>query len=196
MKVVNLDDIRHGIRVANYSMEIAREISLPKQKLESLYLSGLFHDIGKAYIDQDVLNKPGILTKEERTLIIKHPEYSYEEILKMGYPKEIALNILHHHENFDGTGYPKGLVGLNIPLGARILKISDVFDALTMNRPYRDKLAIKEALKIMNKEKSTYDPELYLSFIQYINDKFKDNISIPIYPSDMKIFQLYNSMSS
>jgi putative nucleotidyltransferase with HDIG domain len=195
MKVVNLDDIKHGIRVANYSVDIAREIKLSKHKVEDLYIAGLFHDIGKAHIDQSILNKPGMLTKKEKDQIFKHPIYSYEEILNIGYPKEIALYILHHHENFDGTGYPHGLKGFAIPIGARILKISDVFDALTMDRPYRNKLTVKEALQIMDGEKATYDPELYLAFTSYLYSKFKDQMITPSFPGDIQVFQVYNRMS-
>jgi putative nucleotidyltransferase with HDIG domain len=179
MKVINLDDIKHGIRVANYSTEFAKKLSLTKLNTENLYISGLFHDIGKAYINQSVLNKPGKLTEHEKILIIEHPIYGYKEVLNIGYSKQIALNILHHHENWDGSGYPKGLSGLSIPIGARILKLSDVFDALTMNRPYREKLTAKEALSIMDKEKSTYDPDLYEVFSNYIYSKYKDQVIRP-----------------
>lgn len=192
MKVVNLDDIRHGIRVANYSVEIAKKINLPSDKIQDLYISGLFHDIGKAYINQTILNKPGALTDKERKVIEQHPIHSYNEIISMGYTEDIALNILHHHENWNGTGYPKGLKGLTIPIGARILKLSDVFDALTMERPYRKKLTVKEALLIMNNEKELYDPELYLIFASYLISKFKEQLIRPCFVNDGHIMQLHN----
>ena len=168
MKVINLEDLEHGVRVANYSIEIAKQANLSNKLFQSLYFSGLFHDVGKAYVNQDVLNKPGKLTNHERIQITKHPIYSYEEILSIGYSKEVALNILYHHENWDGTGYPNGLKGQSIPIGARILKIADVFDALTVERPYRGRLTINETLMIMEKEKTTYDPELYFLFTEYL----------------------------
>ena len=174
MKVINLEDIKHGIRVANYSIEIAKKLNIPKPKINNIYLSALFHDIGKAYINQKILNKPGKLNEHEQNEIFKHPIYSYKEALNNGYPMEVALDILHHHENWNGTGYPKGLKGVSIPIGARILKIADVFDALTMKRPYRRKLTVEEALNIMENEKVTYDPRLYLVFTKYINSKYKE----------------------
>lgn len=82
MKVINLEDIRHGIRVANLSIEIARQIHLSKSKIDNLYISCLFHDIGKAFIDQSILNKPGQLTDKERWHVQQHPVHSYNEILK------------------------------------------------------------------------------------------------------------------
>lgn len=172
MKVVNLEDIRHGIRVANLSTDIGKKISLSKHSIDYLYLSGIFHDIGKAYINQSILNKPGSLTEREKFIIQEHPFLSYKEILNLGFPEEIAFNILYHHENYDGSGYPVGIKGDSIPIGARILKICDVFDALTMERPYRKKLEVKDALLIMDQEKQNYDPELYIIFKKYIISKY------------------------
>lgn len=192
MQTINLEDLRHGIRVANYSLELAIEIRLSKHKTQNVYIAGLFHDIGKAHLNQDILNKPKKLTETERLHINKHPFYSYKEVLKMGYPEDIALDILHHHENWNGTGYPKGLKEEAIPVGARILKISDVFDALTMQRPYRKKLTIREALKIMDGEISNYDPELYLLFSRYLYGKYEDNIIRPSFPSVAQIMQIHN----
>lgn len=195
MQVVNLNDIRHGIRVANYSIEIAREIDYAAHKLENLYLSGLFHDIGKAYISQSIINKPDMLTEHEKELILKHPIYSYEEVLNIGYPKEVAINILHHHENFNGTGYPKGLKEFSIPVGSRILKVSDVFDALTSDRPYKNRLSVKEALKVMDMEKATYDPEIYLAFRRFLYSKYKNQIITPGYPNITQILKNYNKIN-
>lgn len=180
MKVVNLEDIKHGIRVASYAKEIAKRINLSDTKIEEIYISGLFHDIGKAHVNQKILNKPSKLLEHERTEMILHSRYSYEEALNNGYSKEVALNILYHHENWDGTGYPKGIKGMAIPLGARILKIVDVFDALTSKRPYHKGLSYYEALKIMDSERSTYDPELYSIFTDYLLEEYKDNESFKI----------------
>lgn len=168
-KILNLQDLYHGLRVANLSTKLGIEINLPKNKIDHLYVSGILHDIGKAYVDQNIINKAGKLTEEERILIERHSFYSYKEVLKLGYPEDVAFNILYHHENWDGTGYPTGLKGSFIPIGSRILKIIDVFDALTMDRPYRKKLSVNDALMIMNKYNTTYDPELYLSFIKILN---------------------------
>lgn len=174
MKVVNLDDIRHGIRVANFSIGLAKSVHMPRVTIGNLYISCLFHDIGKAHIDQIILNKKGQLTDREKAIIREHPLRSYEEVLTLGYPEEVAQIILYHHENWNGTGYPKGLVGQAIPFGSRILRLSDVFDALTMDRPYRKSLSIHEALSIMDNEREFYDPELYRVFTRMVTVRYKD----------------------
>lgn len=168
MKVVNLEDIRHGVRVANLSIGFAKQIHLPKKEVDNLYISALFHDIGKAYIDQTILNKEGKLTLNERKFIQEHSTHSYHEILFLNYSDDVAKNILYHHENWDGSGYPSGLSGKHIPIGARILKLSDVFDALTSDRPYRKKLSFQDALCIMEGEKAHYDPNLFIKFTDFI----------------------------
>lgn len=167
---MNLSDIRHGIRVANLSMTLADTLGLVLQEKENLYISGLFHDIGKAFLRQDVLNKPGALLTQERKHIEAHPVLSYKEALNVGFSEVIAKNILYHHENFDGTGYPGHLKSNRIPLGARIIKITDTFDALTSDRPYRKALAVSEAFHIMEKQKQHYDPRLYLLFTHSLDD--------------------------
>ena len=174
MRVLNLEDLRHGIRVANLSLELAQNINFPENKFEYLYLSGLFHDIGKSYLDQQILNKPGALTYEEREHIKQHPLFSYAEVLNMGYPEEIAMNILHHHECWNGSGYPKGLKKNTIPLVSRIIKITDIFDALTMERPYRKGLTVEQSLNIMAQEISTFDPRIYEAFHKLISSNYKD----------------------
>lgn len=158
-----MDDLteQHGIRVAKKSIKFGKMINLSDKKIKNLYIAALFHDIGKVLLDQGILNKPSKLTDEEMEAVQMHPVYSYYGILQAGYAKEIAITALYHHENYDGTGYPEGLSGTSIPIEARILRIVDVFDALTSDRPYREKLTINRALEIMETERSSYDPELY-----------------------------------
>lgn len=161
---MSLADIRHCIRVANISMILADAIDLSRFERENLYVSGLFHDIGKAFLIQDILNKPGQLTALERKHIEEHPVLSYREVINVGFSEEIAANILNHHENFDGSGYPSHVESYCIPLGARIIRITDTFDALTSHRPYRRALTASVALEIMDNQKLYYDPKLYLLF--------------------------------
>lgn len=173
MKVVNLDDIKHGIRVAKSSVDLAILMNLSKNEIDDLHFACLFHDVGKAHINQSILNKNGKLNNIERLHIQEHPVFSHQEIKNLGYSSDVADIILYHHENYDGSGYPNGLKGNTIPIGARILKITDVFDALTMERPYRNQLSIQEALVIMMNEKEHYDPELYKMFLGYLAFKYK-----------------------
>lgn len=186
---MSLVDIRHSIRAANFSMVLADAQGLIQQEKEDLYISGLFHDIGKAFLRQDILNKPGALTVQERKHIETHPVLSYKEALNVGFSDVIANNILYHHENFDGTGYPAKIKGHRIPSGARIIKITDTFDALTSDRPYRKALAIPEALSIMEKQKQHYDPELYFLFTHLIDD-----LSNNLYIHEQQRFSLGGGM--
>ena len=171
---MNLADIRHCVRVANLSMSLADVLNLPQKEKEELYISALFHDIGKAFLNQEILNKPGPLTDLERKHIETHSVFSYRESKNVGFSKVIADNILYHHENFDGTGYPLRINGSKIPLASRIIKITDTFDALTCDRPYRKALSAQEALRIMNKQRSQYDPQLYLSFTHLLDGSTKN----------------------
>lgn len=173
---MSLADIRHCIRVANISMSMADALALTRVERENLYISGLFHDIGKAFLRQDILNKPGRLTAAERQHIEEHSVLSYREVKNVGFSEEIASIILNHHENFDGSGYPGNVKGHRIPLGARIIKITDTFDALTSHRPYRRALTASEALDIMDRQKLYYDSELYLLFTNLcLLDSFSKN---------------------
>lgn len=175
MKVVNLEDIKHGIRVADLSLKLSRELKLSNTEIQSISVSSLFHDIGKAYLDQSILNKPSRLTEEERKHIEQHSFFSYKEILQLGLPADVALNILYHHENYDGTGYPTGLKGKNIPLGSRIIRVCDVFDALVSDRPYRKGLSTKEAINIIKRDKNCYCPLVYKTFLTLdLDDDIRD----------------------
>lgn len=129
-------------------------------------------------MNQNILNKPGKLEKYEKRHIEEHVEYSCMEILRMNMEnsKEIAKIIRHHHENFDGTGYPEKLKGKQIPLGSRIIRIADVYDALTSDRVYRKKLTHEQALKIMKREKQHFDPILFSVFLNL----FTENSSLYI----------------
>lgn len=179
---MSLADIRHCIRVANISMVLADALDLSRVERENLYVSGLFHDIGKAFLSQDILNKPGQLTASERKHIEEHPVLSYQEVKSVGFSEEIATNILNHHENYDGSGYPYNIEGYGIPLGARIIRITDTFDALTSHRPYRSAITTLEALEIMERQKVYYDPELYSLFSRlcernsFSKNNFKNNL--------------------
>ncbi|MCA9260495.1 MAG: HD-GYP domain-containing protein [Planctomycetales bacterium] len=127
----------HSDRVARFSVCLARRLGLSKFDVDAIYLGGLLHDIGKIGIDDQVLNKPGKLTDEEFDHIKEHPQFGYD-ILKGVEPlSDILPIVLHHHEAWDGSGYPHGLKGEETPLPARIVSVADAFDAMSSDRPYR-----------------------------------------------------------
>ncbi|HEX6962125.1 MAG TPA: HD-GYP domain-containing protein, partial [Lacipirellula sp.] len=116
---------------------IGERMGLNKDQLDTIYLGGLLHDIGKIGIDDQVLNKPGALTPEEFEHIKKHPQLGYDILRGVRQLQKILPIVLHHHESWDGTGYPHGLKGESTPLLARIAAVADAFDAMSSDRPYR-----------------------------------------------------------
>jgi putative nucleotidyltransferase with HDIG domain len=151
----------HSQRVSHYSVQIAREMGLPEQETEAIRLAGLLHDIGKIGIRDEILNKAGRLTEEEWKQIRKHPEVSVSILSRIPDLKGILKIIRHHHEHYDGKGYPAGLSGAQIPLGARILAVTDMLDALISDRPYREKITFMEAVEEIRKVSGTQlDPEI------------------------------------
>ncbi len=151
----------HSERVAYYSKRIAQELGLPKSKISKVYMAALLHDIGKIGIPDSILLKPAKLTEEEYEIIKIHPLLSYE-ILKSLELSEISFEgIKYHHERWNGSGYPEGLKGRDIPLEARIIAVADTFDAMTSDRIYRKKMDRKEALKeIRSLAGKLFDPEV------------------------------------
>lgn len=158
----------HSLKVASLTHSLVKNLNISEETKNDIYISAILHDIGKTYIKKEILNKPARLTEEEKNYLKKHSIYGYKKAQELNYSKSIALNILHHHENYDGTGYPQGLRGSLIPFGARIIKICDVFEALISDRPYREGLSISNSLKIIKKEKETFDPLIYYNFIKLI----------------------------
>ncbi len=164
----------HSEHVAYYSRLIAKRLELDRHQQEMIYNAGLLHDIGKIGIPDMILLKPGKLTTFEYEIIKYHPLISYEIVKNIPKFKDIAMCIRHHHEKIDGSGYPDGLKSDKIELGAKILAIADIFDALTTERPYRKALSPSEAIKILKKEKidqsilKKVEDDLMKSFIKGI----------------------------
>jgi len=126
----------HSQRVQELSLEIGRALGLPKGRLEHIRLAGLFHDIGKLRVPDAVLTKPGPLTDEEFELVKRHPDDGAEIVGHLGRLRDALPFIRHHHERWDGSGYPDGLLGPEIPLEASIVGLADAWDAMTTDRPY------------------------------------------------------------
>ena len=151
----------HSSNVANYAKKIAKEMGLSNKEIDSIYLAGLIHDIGKIGMPDSILQKEGRLTEEEYTIMKKHPEEGYKIIKDIHRLQELGITdmVLYHHERPDGKGYPRGLSGVEIPLGARILGVADAYDAMTTNRSYRQKLAIETATNEITRNIGTqFDP--------------------------------------
>lgn len=160
----------HSERVANYSRKLALAMNLPEDVIENLYTMALFHDVGKIGIPESILRKQTHLTEEEYNQIQKHPESSMRILQPLTkYVKDLE-SVLYHHTHYDGTGYPGGLSGDRIPLGARIISVADTFDAMTTDRPYRKGLSLEmakeELQRVANKQ---LDPNVIAAMIQIID---------------------------
>lgn len=145
----------HSERVGFLAKVTGQHIGLPARQLQDLEWAGLLHDIGKIGIPEEVLNKAGRLTPEEFALIKGHPSRSFEVLRPVASLAGLLEGVLYHHENPDGTGYPEGLKGDQIPLMARIIHVVDVFDALTSTRSYRKAFPVEEAMKMLWKDAGT-----------------------------------------
>lgn len=154
----------HCMRVAAYACRMAEEAGLPEREITWFRMGAFLHDIGKVEVPEEILNKPGRLTEEERFIIERHTVVGDEMLASTEFPWEIRPMVRSHHERWDGRGYPDGLRGTEIPFTARILHIADVFDALTSTRSYRSPLSAEEAVKLMENDVGSFDPELFEVF--------------------------------
>jgi len=162
------DEMVHGMEVSNLAVMIAQELGEPKGFCEDIALAGIVHDIGKLRLTKYLYAKDGLLI-EHMKYVRQHSAYSFGILQAVGYKPEIALAIYHHHENFDGSGYPDNLKGETIPWMARILRVCDVFTALTATRSYRNAFDSKSALEIMIDEVADYDMKVFLAFQRVIH---------------------------
>ena len=161
----------HSTRVAKYSKKLAIKLGLSEEEQDNVYFMGLLHDIGKIGIPDYIINKPQRLTDAEFAIIKQHPEIGYDILKNFGEIPNIENGARWHHEHMDGTGYPDGLSGEQIPKLVRIISVADSYDAMTSRRSYRDILPqtfIKEELE-RGKGKQ-FDPEIAEAMIQLINE--------------------------
>ncbi len=164
--------VGHGERVSEFAQATSRVHGLEAGFIDRLGLAGYLHDVGRLGIPEGILSKPGPLTPDEFRVIRAHPELSIRFLQKVEYLSDVFPAILHHHERYDGKGYPEGLEGEDISLGGRILAVADAFDAMTSPRPFRDPLTDPEALRELENEKGKqFDPILVESFIRAYEDK-------------------------
>lgn len=160
---------RHSENVAWYAVQIGAMLGLNKASLDQLRWEGLLHDIGKLTIPDEVLNKPGPLDFGEWQIVKQHPAESVRMLQGVHHYEAYLPSILHHHERFDGAGYPDGIQQQDIPLHARILAVADSYDAMTSQRPYRSAFSPQEALdEIERSSGSHFDPEVVAAFAEAV----------------------------
>ena len=149
-------------------MRVGQELGLDESELQNLEVAALLHDIGKVGIPDSILKKPGKLDEEEYALMKKHPEYGWAVLRMLPGFERAALDILHHHESFDGRGYPAGLKETEIPIVSRIVTVIDAFDAMVSSRPYRKGLPHEEAVRRLIQCSGTqFDPVVVQSFLSF-----------------------------
>jgi diguanylate cyclase (GGDEF)-like protein/putative nucleotidyltransferase with HDIG domain len=155
----------HSERVSALAEKIADQLGLSAEEIELTRLAGSLHDLGKLAIPEEILRKPSGLTDAERIVLERHPQIGYRMLESLGVDP-IADWVLHHHERWDGDGYPDGLAREEIPLGARIIFVADAFDAMTSNRLYRDPVPVRQALREVERcSGSQFDPEVVAAFL-------------------------------
>ena len=156
----------HSQRVTIYSLAIAEELGVKGQKLEDLHRASVLHDLGKIGVREAVLNKEGKHTEEEFAEIVRHPQTAVRILEPILFFRPLLPAILHHHERFDGTGYPSRLAGSDIPLASRIMTIADTFDAMTSTRAYRKALPVADAIAEIRRCSGTqFDPDIVPAFL-------------------------------
>jgi HD-GYP domain-containing protein (c-di-GMP phosphodiesterase class II) len=159
----------HSERVTKFAEDIGRGLNLSQDQIRNLNISAILHDIGKIAVPEQVLDKPGKLTDEEFEIVKTHPRAGANIISSIPSYETILPGILHHHERWDGTGYPAGVKGQDIPLFARIICVADVYDALSEDRPYRKAWGEEQILKFFEDQKEKmFDPELVDIFLKHI----------------------------
>src|SRR4030095_7436773 len=164
------DQVTHGHirRVQTYTVGLAQALGVRDDlMLRAIEASALLHDMGKLAIPEHILNKPGKLTPAEFEKMKPHASIGAEILSSIEFPYPVVPIVRHHHENWDGTGYPAGIQGTQIPIGARILSVVDCFDALTSDSPYRPALSDDEAVKILLQRRGNmYDPMIVDTFVR------------------------------
>jgi len=157
-QMLDLKDLNTGVhstRLAEWAMRVAEQLGVSEHQLRDIEVASILHDIGKVGVPDAILNKPGQLTPEEREISNKHAEYGWAILRMIPGFERASLFVLHHHERIDGKGYPAGLKGEEIPLGARIVAVVDAFDAMISNRSYCQGVPVEEALRRLAADSGT-----------------------------------------
>lgn len=172
------EQLIHGMRVSNLAYCVAKELGESERFCHDIAIAGVLHDIGKEVVSENLEDMDAPLIVEEIHYVRLHAQASYEILKKKGYAQEILEMVRHHHENYDGSGYPDNLAGEAIPLGARIIRVCDVYAALTSNRPYRQAFDKKTAIQLMIEEIKDFDIKVFLAFQRMIHKKEEKEITL------------------
>jgi len=165
----------HSKRVTAFTIAIARAMGLPRDQINTIARGAFLHDIGKMAIPDKILNKPGKLDPDEMTIMREHAYHGYQMLRKIPFLTEASDIVYSHQERFDGTGYPRGLKGESIPLGARIFSIADTLDAITSDRPYRPAQSLQAAREEIRKWSGRqFDPEVVKVFLEMPDNIWED----------------------
>lgn len=168
-QMLDLKDLNTGVhstRLAEWAVRIGRELGLDDARLEDIEVAALLHDAGKVGVPDSILKKAGPLEPAEWRIMKMHPEFSWAVLRLVPGLERASLFALHHHEKYDGSGYPSGLRGREIPIGARIVSVIDAFDAMVAERPYKHGLPTEEALRRLVKDSKThFDPDVVDIFL-------------------------------
>ncbi len=165
----------HSTRLAEWAMRVARELGMSETAVRDIETAALLHDIGKMGIPDSILKKPDKLTNDEYDLMKKHPEFGWQVVRMFPHLDRASLFILHHHEAFDGRGYPGKLLGSEIPVASRIVAVIDTFDAMVSSRPYRRGLPFEEAMRRLILASGTqFDPAVVQCFMKIAESEVSD----------------------
>jgi putative nucleotidyltransferase with HDIG domain len=168
-QLLDLRDLNTGVhstRLAEWALHVARDLGLKEDLFADIETAALLHDIGKIGVPDSILNKPAKLTDSEYDVMKKHPEYGWAVLKQIPGMERASLIVLHHHEGFNGKGYPAGLESGEIPIGSRIVSVIDAFDAMVSCRPYRNGLPFEEAeRRLLQGAGTQFDPAVVKSFL-------------------------------
>lgn len=174
------EQLLHGMRVSNLAYHLAKKLELSEDFCYDMAVAGMLHDIGKELVSGVVGEDEERLVVEEIHYVRLHSQASYEILKEKGYSERILETVLYHHENYDGSGYPQNLSGDSIPLGARIIRVCDVYSALTTDRPYRQSFDKKAAIELMIEDIKDFDLEIFLAFQRVLHEEEEQELVLPL----------------
>ena len=174
------EQLLHGMRVSNLAYHLAKKLELSEDFCYDMAVAGMLHDIGKELVSGALDENEERLVVEEIHYVRLHSQASYDILKKYGYSERILETVLYHHENYDGSGYPYNLSGDSIPLGARIIRVCDVYSALTTDRPYRKSFDKKAAIELMIEDIKDFDLQVFLAFQRVLHEEEEKELSLPM----------------